>query len=97
MEKGDIPKSIQCYMHETGASEDDAREYIKHMISETWEKLNEEGLTTKSTFTKSFITMTMNLGRMAKCMYEHDDGHTTQCQETIDRVLSLLIRPIPLI
>ncbi|KAF3448348.1 hypothetical protein FNV43_RR09061 [Rhamnella rubrinervis] len=97
MKRGDIPKSIQCYMHQTGASEDDAREYVKHMISETWKRLNEEGLTANSNFSKSFIRTTMNLARMAQCMYEHGDGHTTQCQETINHVFSLLIRPIPLI
>ncbi|CAL5435427.1 unnamed protein product [Camellia sinensis] len=29
LQRGDVPKSIQCYMHETGASENDAREHMK--------------------------------------------------------------------
>jgi hypothetical protein len=40
LERGDVPKSIQCYMNETGASEEYTCEYIKSMISETWKKMN---------------------------------------------------------
>ncbi|KAJ0619618.1 putative lyase [Helianthus annuus] len=41
-EIGDAPKSIQCYMHESGTSEVEARECIKELIVETWKKLNKE-------------------------------------------------------
>ncbi|KAF2284339.1 hypothetical protein GH714_020813 [Hevea brasiliensis] len=36
LKRGDVPKSIQCYMHETGASEAKARDHIRFLISETW-------------------------------------------------------------
>ena len=39
LKRGDVPKSIQCYMNETGASEEDAREYIRCLISATWKKM----------------------------------------------------------
>ena len=42
MARGDIPKSIQCYMHESGATEEEARSHIKMLISKTWKKLNKE-------------------------------------------------------
>nr|GFD23925.1 R-linalool synthase QH1, chloroplastic-like [Tanacetum cinerariifolium] len=42
LERGDIPKSIQCYMHETGATEEKARAYIKSLIMEAWKKINKE-------------------------------------------------------
>ncbi|CAA2958246.1 terpene synthase 10-like [Olea europaea subsp. europaea] len=35
LERGDVPKSIQCYMNETGASEDESRKHIKFLICET--------------------------------------------------------------
>ncbi|KAI7996735.1 hypothetical protein LOK49_LG10G02993 [Camellia lanceoleosa] len=41
VERGDNPKLIQIYMHETGASAEDARDHVKHLISEAWKKLNE--------------------------------------------------------
>jgi (-)-alpha-terpineol synthase len=82
-------------MNETGASEEDAREYIKSLISETWKKMNKEGVTS-SPFSQTFIKTTMNLARMAQCMYQHGDGHGIEDRKTKNRVLSLLIHPIPL-
>ncbi|KAK2989236.1 hypothetical protein RJ640_029534, partial [Escallonia rubra] len=95
LQRGDNPKSIQCYMHETGASEEDAREHISHLISETWKKMNEDRVAS-SLFNQTFIGAAINLARTAQCMYQHGDGHGIQDRETKDRVLSLLINPIPL-
>ncbi|KAF5938060.1 hypothetical protein HYC85_025566 [Camellia sinensis] len=67
LQRGDVPKSIQCYMHETGAPENDAREHMKYLIGETWKKMNEDGAA-NSLFTKTFIGNAMNLARMAQCM-----------------------------
>ncbi|KAG5555548.1 hypothetical protein RHGRI_006255 [Rhododendron griersonianum] len=94
MERGDNPKSIQCYMHETGASEEDARDYIKYLIGKTWKKMNEERLT-DSPFSKILVEIAMNIARVSQCMYQYGDGHGTQGQETKNRVLSLFINPVP--
>jgi (-)-alpha-terpineol synthase len=70
--RGDVPKSIQCYityMNETGANEEDAREYIRSLISETWKKMNEEQAMS-SPFSQTFIEIVMNLARMGQCMYQ---------------------------
>ncbi|XP_041012261.1 myrcene synthase, chloroplastic-like [Juglans microcarpa x Juglans regia] len=95
LERGDNPKSIQCYMNDTGASEDDAREYIRNLISATWMKYNEE-IATSSPFSETFIHIGMNFARMSQCMYQHGDGHSIEYHESKDRVLALLIHPIPL-
>ncbi|KAJ0018990.1 hypothetical protein Pint_10006 [Pistacia integerrima] len=42
--RGDTPKSINYYMHETGASEEEAREHIQKMIATTWMKMNRDRL-----------------------------------------------------
>ncbi|GFS37475.1 terpene synthase-like sequence-1,8-cineole [Actinidia rufa] len=96
MERGDIPKSVQCYMHEIGASEEDAREHMKYLIGEAWKKMNEARVEDGSLFSRAFIGVAENLARMAQCMYQYEDGHGAQGGETVDRVLSLLINPIPL-
>jgi (-)-alpha-terpineol synthase len=95
LERGDVPKSVQCYMNETGASEKDAREYIRCLIMVTWKKMNEERATT-SPFSQTFIEIAMNLARMGQCIYQYGDGHGIVDRETKDRILSLLIKPIPL-
>ncbi|KAL6326911.1 hypothetical protein AAG906_012518 [Vitis piasezkii] len=41
--RGDVPKSIQCYMYESGASEEEARKHVSYLIGDTWKKLNEDG------------------------------------------------------
>nr|AID55337.1 terpene synthase [Actinidia chinensis] len=96
MERGDIPKSIQCYMHETGASEKDARKHMKYLIGEAWKKMNEARVEDGSLFSRTIIGVAENLARMSQCMYQYGDGHGAQGPETRDRVKSLLINPIPL-
>nr|WBW04452.1 terpene synthase [Ficus pandurata] len=95
IKRGDVPKSIQCYMHEVGASEEEARQHIKFLINEVWKQMNEDRVA-EPRFSQTFIEIATNLARMAQCMYQHGDGHGIQDRETKDRVLSLLVNPIPL-
>ncbi|XP_030935390.1 myrcene synthase, chloroplastic-like isoform X2 [Quercus lobata] len=94
IKRGDVPKAIQCYMNETGASEEDAREYIRCMISATWKKMNEVQVAS-SPFSQTYIDISFNVARMAQFMYQHGDGHGAGNQETKGHILSLLIQPIP--
>nr|GFA08001.1 (-)-beta-pinene synthase, chloroplastic-like [Tanacetum cinerariifolium] len=75
LERGDVPKSVQCYMHETGATEDEAKAYIKQLTLETWKKLNKERQTIDSEFSHEFIDCIMNLARMGHFMYTDGDKH----------------------
>ncbi|KAJ6302460.1 hypothetical protein OIU77_016533 [Salix suchowensis] len=93
--RGDIPKSIQCYMHETGATEEEAREHIQYLIYETWKKLNEERWKPHP-FSQKFMGIPMNLARTALCFYEEGDGYGIQDHETRGRLASLIVKPIPL-
>ncbi|GMN40957.1 hypothetical protein TIFTF001_010183 [Ficus carica] len=95
MKRGDVPKSIQCYMEEEGVSEDEGRKHIEFLINETWKQLNKDRLT-NSPFSKTFVEIATNLARVAQFMYQHGDGHGVQDHETKDRVLFLLVNPVPL-
>ncbi|KAK1556179.1 hypothetical protein Q3G72_000128 [Acer saccharum] len=94
MKRGDVPKSIQCYMHETGASEEEAREHIRGLINATWLKMNKE-IIGNPHYSNTFAGVAMNLARMAQCMYQFGDGHGVPDKETKHRILSLIINPIP--
>ncbi|TXG67807.1 hypothetical protein EZV62_009082 [Acer yangbiense] len=94
MKRGDVPKSIQCYMQETGASEEEAREHIQGLICATWLKMNKERIGNHH-ISNTFAGVAMNLARMAQCMYQFEDGHSVPDKETKHRVLSLFINPIP--
>ncbi|XP_022000739.2 R-linalool synthase QH1, chloroplastic [Helianthus annuus] len=93
MERGDIPKSIQCYMYENGATEDEARKYIKNLIMETWKKLNKERSSAKSQLLRGFIDYAMANVRMAQFMYGKGDGHGHP-NVIKPHVLSLLFNPL---
>ena len=95
LKRGDVPKSIQCYMNEVGVSEEEARQHIKSLIDQTWKHLNKDRVA-NSPFSRTFIEIATNLARMAQCMYQYGDGHGIQDRETKDRVLSLLVNPITL-
>ncbi|KAI5604244.1 hypothetical protein BDE02_01G275300 [Populus trichocarpa] len=93
--RGDNPKSIQCYMHETGATEQEAREHVRYLIHETWKKLNAEILKPYP-FSKKFMGIPMDLARTAQSFYEAGDAYGIQDQETHGRLASLFVKPIPL-
>ncbi|MFQ6666935.1 hypothetical protein Gotur_033127, partial [Gossypium turneri] len=90
LKRGDVPKSIQCYMNESGASEEEARGHIWKLIDATWKKMNEEQ-TTKSPFSQTFIEIVMDFTRVALLLYQNGDGFGIEGNETKDRVLSLFI------
>nr|H6WZF2.1 RecName: Full=Terpineol synthase, chloroplastic; AltName: Full=1,8-cineol synthase, chloroplastic; AltName: Full=Beta-myrcene synthase; AltName: Full=Limonene synthase; AltName: Full=Sabinene synthase; Flags: Precursor [Nicotiana alata]AFB82540.1 plastid monoterpene synthase [Nicotiana alata] len=95
LKRGDVPKSIQCYMNEKKVSEEEARQHIRLLISETWKKLNEAHNVAAHPFPKMFVKSAMNLARMAQCMYQHGDGHGGQNSETQNRIMALLFESIP--
>jgi (-)-alpha-terpineol synthase len=82
-------------MHETGASKEDAREYIQYLSGATWKKMNKDR-DAKSPFSETFIEIAMNLVRGALFFYDHEDRFGIRNHENKDSVLSLLIQPFPL-
>ncbi|GMJ05278.1 terpene synthase-like sequence-1,8-cineole [Hibiscus trionum] len=94
LKRGDVPKSIQCYMYENDSSEEEAREHVKKLIEAAWKKINEEQMA-ESPFSRTFIDMAMDLARVAHLMYQNGDGHTNEEGDSKERVLSLFVNPIP--
>jgi (-)-alpha-terpineol synthase len=82
-------------MNENGATEEDARKYIRSLISNMWKKINEERAA-DSPFSQTFIEIAKNLGKMAHCMYQYGNRHGVVDRETKKRILSLFIHPVPL-
>ncbi|XP_060216026.1 (R)-linalool synthase TPS5, chloroplastic-like isoform X1 [Lycium barbarum] len=93
LKKGDVLKSMQCYMNEKGASEEQAREHIRALIKETWESMN----TTQrknSLFSETFVGMAKDITRTAHFMYLHTD-----VKSSISRILfePITIPNVPLV
>nr|QEY10190.1 terpene synthase 6 [Scutellaria barbata] len=94
MNRGDVPKSVQCYMKENNAGIEEAREYVKSMIYETWKKMNKERVS-QSPFSQEFITSAVNLGRISQYMYQHGDDHGIQNDPQVkNRISTLMFEPI---
>ena len=96
IQRGDVPKSIECYMHETGASEEVAREHIKDMMRQMWKKVNAYRADKDSPLSQNTVDFMLNLVRMSHFMYLRGDGHGAQNQETMDVASTWLFQPIPL-
>ncbi|XP_062079567.1 myrcene synthase, chloroplastic-like [Humulus lupulus] len=93
LKRGDVPKSIQCYMHDTGASEDQARDHIKLLISKTWKEMNHQN-EYNSHFSKIFLQICKSLTRTSLFIYQYGDGHASQDNLSKKRVLELIDNPI---
>ncbi|CAL9161040.1 unnamed protein product, partial [Musa hybrid cultivar] len=93
LERGDVPKSIQCYMHESGLSEYAAREHIRRLIRGNWRAINGDRSFT-SRFEENLKMIAINIPRMAHCMYQYGDGYGKPDGVIEDRIGSLFIEPI---
>lgn len=98
MARGDSPKSVQCYMYETRASEEEARGHMKNMISDSWDVINSEFKTAHtSSLPGGFVAAAANLNRVVQCIYQHGDGHgCPEKAKTVVHVHSVLLDPISL-
>ncbi|KAI3840317.1 hypothetical protein MKW92_008793 [Papaver armeniacum] len=94
LKRGDVAKSVECYMHETGVSESIAREHMQHLIRASWEKMNTSLSSSRDVFPSSFINTVQNVARMGQYMYQIGDGHGIPNRETKDRIMSIIVNPI---
>ncbi|KAK2637990.1 hypothetical protein Ddye_025785 [Dipteronia dyeriana] len=90
IKKGDVPKAIQCYMQETGASEEVSLEQIKEMNRSLWKRVNVYRKA-ETHLSETTIEIMLNLVRMSHCIYLGKE------LESKDLQLSLLFEPIPLL
>ena len=93
-ERGDVAKSIQCYMVHEGEPEVEAKHRITEKISYSWKKLNKE--IAKNSLPKSMVKMSLNMARTAQCIFQHGDGIGTSTGVMKDRLSSLIVKPIPI-
>ncbi|XP_070027126.1 (-)-camphene/tricyclene synthase, chloroplastic-like isoform X2 [Nicotiana sylvestris] len=94
LRRGDVPKSIQCYMNEKGATEEEAREHISICIKEKWKLLINTAQRENSLFSETFIGCAINIARTGQSIYQHGDGHGIQNFEIKNRISKLFFEPI---
>ncbi|XP_047978662.1 1,8-cineole synthase, chloroplastic-like [Salvia hispanica] len=90
VERGDVPKSVQCYMNEYNASEEEARKHVQSLIEETWKTMNKEMM--DSPFSVYFAEVCANLSRMAQFIYQKEsDGFGMQHSFVNNRLVSWIL------
>ncbi|PKI53510.1 hypothetical protein CRG98_026098 [Punica granatum] len=94
--RGDVLKSVECYMNETGCSEEAARDHIKDLIRETWKNLNED-MADHYPLSETFVGACLDLARASQCFYQYGDGHGIPDRETKEHLNSVLIQPVPIL
>lgn len=95
MERGDSPSSILCYMQEAHVPEETARRHIRGLISQMWQKLNTQFMT-QSPLVQQIVKTSINIARVAYCIYQYGDGFGVQDRETRVHILSMLVEPLKL-
>ncbi|XP_020684821.2 alpha-terpineol synthase, chloroplastic-like [Dendrobium catenatum] len=95
IQRGDVLKSIQCYMNEKNVSDSAARDYIRCLIRNYWKKLNGEYITF-STSIESFRKALVDVPRTAQSFYHYGDGYGEPGGKTKDQIFLMMIEPIPL-
>ncbi|XXG69515.1 hypothetical protein AAC387_Pa06g2360 [Persea americana] len=93
LKRGDVPKSIQCYMHEASVKEEVARDHIMVLFRKTWKKLNEY-LVECTPLPREFINYAMNVGRASYFTYKQGDGFGDPDSEQKKRYMSLFAEPL---
>nr|1N1B_A Chain A, (+)-bornyl diphosphate synthase [Salvia officinalis]1N1B_B Chain B, (+)-bornyl diphosphate synthase [Salvia officinalis]1N1Z_A Chain A, (+)-bornyl diphosphate synthase [Salvia officinalis]1N1Z_B Chain B, (+)-bornyl diphosphate synthase [Salvia officinalis]1N20_A Chain A, (+)-bornyl diphosphate synthase [Salvia officinalis]1N20_B Chain B, (+)-bornyl diphosphate synthase [Salvia officinalis]1N21_A Chain A, (+)-bornyl diphosphate synthase [Salvia officinalis]1N22_A Chain A, (+)-born len=90
--RGDVPKTIQCYMKETNASEEEAVEHVKFLIREAWKDMN-TAIAAGYPFPDGMVAGAANIGRVAQFIYLHGDGFGVQHSKTYEHIAGLLFEP----
>ncbi|KAL0925860.1 hypothetical protein M5K25_004232 [Dendrobium thyrsiflorum] len=96
LQRGDVSKSIQCYMKENHVSELVAQECIRNIIKKYWKELNREWIK-GSRYEETFKTVAINIPRVGHLFYlQSNDGNIGELnvEEMKDNTISLLLEPI---
>lgn len=99
MERGDVPKAVQCHMNDNpaGCSEEDARGFIRGLIQDNWRKMNTWVVMTyqpRRHFFPDFVTAVLNLARTSQLFYQYGDGVARQDDIVKQRMYSVFFHPI---
>ncbi|XP_031499347.1 myrcene synthase, chloroplastic-like [Nymphaea colorata] len=96
IERGDVPKCIQCYMKEKSVSEEAARQYVDGLLGNAWKELHKECTEATSNGTSHpLVHCALNLARMAQFMYQHGDAYGfAERDYPVEPILKLMVESV---
>ncbi|KAI0524925.1 hypothetical protein KFK09_004315 [Dendrobium nobile] len=98
LRRGDVSKSLQCYMKEKHVSELEAQKCMKSIINKCWKELNREWIKA-SRYEEPFKMVAINLPRVAHLFYLQSNDENVgelNLEKMNDYVISLFLKPITL-
>ncbi|KAL0925866.1 hypothetical protein M5K25_004240 [Dendrobium thyrsiflorum] len=96
--RGDVSKSIQCYMKEKHVSELEAHKCIRNIINKCCKELNREWIKA-SRYEETFKMVAINLSRVAHLFYLQSNDENVgelNLEKMNENVISLFLEPITL-
>nr|AXB27405.1 E-beta-Farnesene synthase 2 [Tanacetum cinerariifolium] len=92
-ERGHVASSIECYSKESGASEEEACEYISRKVEDAWKVINRESLR-PTAVPFPLLMPAINLARMCEVLYSVNDGFTHAGEEMISYMKAYFVHPM---
>ncbi|XVE98492.1 hypothetical protein REPUB_Repub03eG0111300 [Reevesia pubescens] len=93
MEKEKTTNSIQCYMIQEEVSQEEARDHMKSLISDSLKKLN-KCIADNHSLPTAFANAALSMTRCVQLMYQFGDWFAIQTKANKDCVTSSLFNPI---
>nr|AUG98172.1 monoterpene synthase [Trachyspermum ammi] len=98
LKRGDIPKSIQCYMKDAGVSEEVARTQMIDLMRKKWKQMMKCVFSGDMPLDWSAVEIILNMVRMSHCTYNSGaDGYGVEDGLSKQRMFTLFTEPIPLL
>ncbi|KVH95545.1 Terpene synthase, metal-binding domain-containing protein [Cynara cardunculus var. scolymus] len=93
-ERSHVASSIECYIKETGATEEEACEYFSKQVEDAWKVINRDSLKpTDVPF--PLVKPVINLARISDVVYKGSiNGYNHAGKELIQNIKSLLVHPL---
>ncbi|XP_058100953.1 (-)-germacrene D synthase-like [Magnolia sinica] len=94
-EREHVASTVECYMKEHGVSEEEACTKLREMIAMGWKDINKACLR-PTVIPLPLLLRGTNLPRVIEDLYIHGDGYTHSKHETKEKVIALLVDPVPI-
>ncbi|KAK3228917.1 hypothetical protein Dsin_000798 [Dipteronia sinensis] len=95
-ERGHIPSSVECYMKQYGASQEETYEEFNKQVKSSWKDVNEECLKLGQHLPRPLLMCILNFTRTTHLIYDGDDNFTRVGKQMQAHIASLLVDPVPI-
>ncbi|KAL9454270.1 hypothetical protein AB3S75_009796 [Citrus x aurantiifolia] len=92
--RGHVASSVECYMKQYQATEEEAYNELRKQVSNAWKDINEDCLR-PTVVPMPLLMRILNLMRVADVIYKYEDGYTF-AEVLKDFIASLFINPVPI-